>query len=203
MIFNGFIKAGFRLKRSRLARDCSGATMLEFALVAPFAILVIMAVIELSMIMLAQNIMESSTYVASRQGKTGYVAAGQTREQTILNVLHARAGSLLDISKINITTTTYNNFDNIGQPEPFVDANDNGVRDDGENYTDLNENGQYDQDQGVEGAGAAGEVVVYLVSYPWPIFTPVIASLMGVQNGTITLSSRAIVKNEPFGENGG
>lgn len=199
MRFFGFLKAGSRLKRTKKLRaNESGATMLEFALVAPFAVIAIMAVIELSLLMLAQNIMESATFIASRQGKTGYIESGMTREQTILNVLEARAGSLLDTDQITITTTTYNNFDDIGQPEPFVDANDNGVRDDGENYTDLNENGEYDEDQGAEGAGAASEVVVYVVTYPWHIFTPVIATLMGVQNSTIQLTSRAIVKNEPF-----
>jgi Flp pilus assembly protein TadG len=187
--------------RKNFARDNSGATMLEFALVAPFAVIMIMAVIELSLIMLAQNVMESATFTASREGKTGFVNNGETREQTILNVLNARAGSLLNTSEITITTTTYNNFNNIGQPEPYVDANGNSIRDDGENYTDINGNGEYDDDQGAEGAGAAGEVVVYLVSYPWHIFTPVISQLLGLQNSTITLSARAIIKNEPF--NGG
>lgn len=187
--------------RKNLARDCSGATMLEFALVAPFAIIMIMAVIELSLMMLAQNVMESATFVASREGKTGYVNNGMTREQTILSVLNARAGSLLDTSQISISTTTYNNFTNVGQSEPFVDANENGERDDGENFTDINGNGEYDSDQGVEGAGAAGEVVVYLVQYPWHIFTPVIGQLLGATNNTINLTARAIIKNEPF--NGG
>ncbi len=197
----GFAWAKFRLRRRKnLLRDDSGVTMLEFALVAPFAIVTFMSVIELSLIMLAQNVLESATYAASREGKTGYVATGVSREQTIMNVLNQRAGSLLDTNEITITTTTYNNFDKIGQPEPFVDANGNGKRDNGENYTDLNHNGKYDEDQGSQGAGAAGEVVVYLVSYPWHVFTPVIGNLMGFDNGTVTLSARAIIKNEPFSD---
>ncbi len=175
--------------------------MVEFALVAPFALILILAVIELAAMMLAQNVLETATFSASRSGMTGYVTAGKTREQSIRDILNQRAGSLLDVSKVTITSKTYNQFSKIGEPEPFVDANGNGKRDNGENYTDVNGNGVYDTDQGTDGQGGSSAIVLYTVSYPWKIFTPVIGQMMGLTNGQITLTSKAVIKNEPFSVN--
>ncbi len=177
--------------------DENGVTAIEFALIAPILLLLIMAITEISMIMYAQSIMESAAFSASRTGKTGYIASNFSREQTILNELNHRASSLLDSSKITINTTTYGQFSEIGQPEPFVDVNGNGKRDAGENYTDVNGNGQYDNDMGISGAGGGSQVVVYTINYPWPVFTPLIGALIGVQDH-INISARAVVQNEPF-----
>ncbi|MBW7837723.1 MAG: hypothetical protein H3C28_13935 [Sphingomonadales bacterium] len=96
-----------------------------------------------------------------------------------------------------MTSQTYQQFDQIGDPEPFIDANGNGERDEGENYTDVNGNGSYDTDMGASGLGNAGEVVVYTVSYPWRIITPLISQFFGA-NGVLNLSARTVVQNEPY-----
>lgn len=175
----------------------NGSTLIEFSMIAPILMLLMMGTIELSLIMYANSIMEGAAFDASRRGKTGYVDQDVTREDTILNTLYERTEDLLDTSQISITTTTYNQFDQIGQPEPFVDANGNGERDSGENYTDVNGNGQYDTDVGIAGAGSASQVVVYTINYPWPIFTPLVGDLLGL-DGVVNLTARAIVQNEPF-----
>ncbi|MDX2073349.1 MAG: TadE/TadG family type IV pilus assembly protein [Alphaproteobacteria bacterium] len=174
-----------------------GASAVEFALIAPVLLLMTIGIIEISLMMLTQNIMESVTFTASRLGKTGYVEAGITREETIIQALHDAADGLLDTTKITVDTQSYNEFGDVGSPEPFVDANGNGIHDDGENYTDVNANGQYDTDMGAAGEGNAGQVVVYIVTYPWSVSTPLLSSLMG-DHGVFSLTARAVVKNEPF-----
>ncbi len=186
-----------RRKYSPFWRKEEGVTAVEFALIAPVLLTMIMGIIETSLVMFAQNILEYSTFAASRLGKTGFSEDSAGREATILALLEDRAGTVLDTDRIAITTKSYARFDFVGDPEPFVDANSNGVRDAGENYTDVNGNGQYDTDMGSEGVGDAGEIVVYTVSYPWHITTPVIQNFLGT-DGTLTLSARAVVQNEPF-----
>ena len=75
-------------------------------------------------------------------------------------------GSLLDPKKITITSTSYSDFNNIGQAG-----------------------------QGTAGLGGPGDVVVYTVSYPWTIMTPIVSAVIG---NTITLSSSTVVRNEPY-----
>lgn len=186
------------LKKIRtLYRNEHGATAVEFALISPLLMFLMMAIVETSLVMFVQNVLENATFMAARLGKTGFSEDVGSREDAILTILNDRAGTVLDTSRVNITTRTYTRFDQVGDPEPFVDANNNGVRDTGENYTDVNGNGRYDTDMGAEGLGNAGEIVVYTVSYPWDIFTPMIQEFIGT-DGVINLSARAVIQNEPF-----
>ena len=174
----------------------------EFAVISPVLFLLIMGLVEVGLILSAQNILESATYLASRAGRTGYVADSRTQEETIRDTLEERASILFDserlsVSSLNMTNSAYSNYSEIGQPEPWVDANGNGEWDYGENFTDVNGNGSWDDDQGQGGAGSSGQVVVYTVTYPWRLFTPLMGHVLG-QDGIVNLTARAVVKNEPY-----
>lgn len=172
-----------------------GVTALEFALISPFLLLIIMGIIEFSLIMFVMATMESATVTTSRLGKTGYVTGGLSRQQMIINNMTARTTGLLDPNLITITTTVYSGFEDIGQPEPYTDSNSSGQYNIGEPYTDVNGNGAWDADMGVAGVGNAGDIVVYNISYPWSIITPPLKAIIG---NTYTVTVRTVVKNEPF-----
>lgn len=182
---------------TRFFRAQDGVAAIEFAAVAPVLLLLIMGIIEFSLIMLASNVLESATNLSSRLSKTGFADAGVTREQTIINAVKAQAGSLLDSTKLTISSKYYQQFDQINDPEPWTDKNSNGTWDAGEPYTDINGNGKWDADMGVAGYGGPGDIVVFTVSYPWSIATPIISDLVGT-NGAYTITSHAVVRNEPY-----
>lgn len=184
-------------KLRALLRADDGVSAIEFAIVAPVLVMLVFAIIEFSLIMVVYNVMESATSISSRLGKTGFVVAGQTREQTILNSIKDRAGNLIKGDMLTVTSKFYKQFDQINDPEPYIDANGNGNYDNGENYTDVNGNAQWDADMGASGYGSANDVVVYSVSYPWPIATPIIRELVG-SDGAYTITTHAVVKNEPY-----
>jgi hypothetical protein len=154
-------------------------------------------IIEFGVIMLVSNMMESATTVTSRLGRTGFTAGGQTREDMLLEQVRTRTASFLDPANITITSNFYAQFDQIGDAEPWNDTNGNGTPDAGE-YSDVNGNGQYDSDMGLGGYGNAEDIVVYTVSYPWPIMTPIMREIIGDAGGNIVLTARAVVKNEPY-----
>ena len=156
----------------RVKTDERGVTAIEFALIAPALIFIIVGITEMSLMLLTTHLLENATYNASRTAKTGFIAAGKTQLETVMHVLNTRVASLaplLDPSKLTVTSTAYGSLSDIGQPE-----------------------------QGTESLGTAGEVVVYTISYPWQMFTPLIGNLMGDENRIIVLSSRIVVRNEPF-----
>ena len=175
----------------------AGVSAIEFALIAPTLMLLIFGIIEYALIMTVYNVMESSTSISSRLGKTGYAAQGITRAQTIINAITTRAGTVIDADALTVTSKFYKQYDQINDPEPYVDTNGNGSRDNGESYTDINGNGQWDSDMGASGYGSAGDVVVYKVSYPWSVTTPIMRELIGT-NGIYTITTHAVVKNEPY-----
>lgn len=181
-------------KKLSLISNNRGVTAIEFAMIAPVLILLLTAIVEFSIVMFISSVMEGATAASSRYGKTGYIANGSTRQQQIVNSIVSRTAGLVDPAKITVTTTIYPSFNSISQEEPYIDANHNGTYDAGEDYTDVNGNNQWDS-SGVAGLGNANDIVVYNVSYPWKIHTPVIASFTG---DTFIISSKTVVKNEPY-----
>jgi len=174
-----------------------GVTAIEFAVIAPVMLLLVFGIIEFGIIMMVYNVMEGATAVSSRLGKTGYVASGLTRQQTIVNAITARAGALLDPNKITVTSKFYKQYDQINDPSPISTRMAMVAYNSGETYTDINGNGQWDADMGASGYGSAGDVVVYTVSYPWSVATPIISDLIAT-NGIFTITTHAVVKNEPY-----
>lgn len=182
----------------RLRKNEDGVTLVEFSLISPVLFLAAFGIIELGLMYSAQNLLESSTYKASRTGRIGYIEDGKTREGTVKALLNSRASIMMDISKITLTKQVYSNFDEIGLPEPYVDDNPaNGQYDYGEAYDDINGDGVWSEDRGRDAFGDGGEVAVYTVSYPWSVSTPLFDKVMGT-NGVVSLEARAVVKNEPF-----
>lgn len=155
----------------------------------------IMGSIEFSLFLFVQSSLEGATFSASRLGKTGFVDSPATREETIMQEIDDRIGFFLNMENLTLESKSYSDFASIGQPEPFVDVNDNGIKDATENFTDSNGNGVYDTDMGVDGPGSAGEIVVYTVSYPWRVLNPLFHSFLGE---TIEVTSQFVVKNEPY-----
>lgn len=183
-----------KCKIRKFNSDDSGVTTVEFALIAPVFILMLTGLIEFSLAMFASGVMEGATAASSRYGKTGYVIEGITRQQQIINTVSSRTAGLLNPDNITVNTTVYPSFDSISQEEPYIDANHNGTYNVGETYTDINGNGQWDS-EGVEGLGNANDIVVYTVSYPWTINTPLISYFF---SEPFVISSRTVVKNEPY-----
>jgi hypothetical protein len=181
----------------RLRRDARGVTAIEFAIVAPVVMLLLFGIVEFAIIMTVHNVMEGATSVSSRLGKTGFIMAGQTRQQTILATIEDRVGMLIDMDRLTMASKFYKQFDQINDPEPYSDANSNGNWDVGETYSDINGNGQWDVDMGASGYGSAGDIVVYTISYPWTVATPIMSDILG-DDGVYNVTTYAVVKNEPY-----
>jgi hypothetical protein len=182
---------------SRASQD-RGTTAVEFAMIAPVLLLTLMGIIEFGFMWTADIVLKDATQDAARTGRTGFVSENATQDATVRAIVRSRASVILDADKISIKSLSYSGFDTLKKPEPFVDANGNGVRDDGENFTDVNGNGIWDEDQGLSGYGGTSEVVLYTVSYPWSFFTPLIGDVVEATNGVVTLTATAVVQNEPY-----
>ncbi len=178
-------------------RRCNqGTTLIEFAFVSFALFMLMMGIIEFGLIFFAMSVLEGSTTVGSRIGKTGYYT-GLSREDYIRGRVSDLSAGYLDPTKLTIEILSYNSFDKVGQPEDFNDTNRNGSYDAGEGFTDVNGNGTWDADQGASGAGRSGAIVLYKVTYPWYVFTPLIGRFIGDENGKLNLSAISTVRNEP------
>ena len=192
----GIVRAKKSIRRPGW-RSRRGASVLEFAMIAPVVILLSIATIEFGYILTVQNLLELSARKASRTGLTGKQPASvyQTREEMLRALVVETGLGFIDPARLTIGMTAYDRFDSIGQPEPCMDLNGNGFCEPGEPFTDVNGNGRWDRDQGAASAGAGGQVVIYTVTYTDRPLTGVITALLA---SPLTYSVRVVVRNEPF-----
>lgn len=185
-----------RDRRFRLWRDERGATIVEFAVVLPVLLLAVIGIIEVAIVLFISSTIESAVFEASRFGVTGNNdVPGVTREDRVRDIVERRTYGLVDMDRVEIEALVYATFADIGQPEPFTDANANASYDIGEDYIDVNGNGQWDPDMGAAGLGGPSDVVVYRLSYSWGILTPIVRDVLGE---SIRNVSSVAVRNEPF-----
>ncbi len=183
---------------------CTAANAaVEFALVAPILILLIVGMFEIAMVMFVSVTVEGGLREAARFGITGNVPVGMTRQEQIMNMLATHTLGLVDLASSTITFKAYDSFGDIGQPEPFNDISPaNGAYDLGEPFTDMNGNSQWDADRGADGVGSSGEVVLYKIDYDWLLFTPIVANLI-TEGGALHMTASVTVRNEPYAPGGG
>lgn len=180
-------------------RNEKGATIIEFAILGPIFLLMIVAMMEIGIMMVIQNSLDAAAREASRVGITGSeVLTSAEREEAIrtrvLEVVDRLSGGIAKEQNITITVRAYDELASLGQPEPFQDTNGNGQYDVGEFFTDVNGNDAYDTDQGVSDSfGLSGQAVDYQINYRWDS----IVSLMGIDD-IIILEGRVAVVNEEF-----
>lgn len=186
-----------RLFRRIWARK-DGAAATEFAFIALPLFLLVVGIVEIAMILFVDVLLEGAVRDSARFGITGYAPQGTDRATVIRQIIKERTVGMIDMKKVSIETLVYRNFSEIGKPEPFTDqAPFNGRYDAGEPFVDVNGNGKWDADMGAAGAGGPGDIVVYRVSYDWPLFTGFISPYLG-SNGFFPLRASVAVRNEPF-----
>ncbi len=176
-------------------RDKSGSTMVEFAIVFPAFLVMVLGIIEVAMVIFISSSIESAVLEASRFGITGGTSGGISRQQRVLDIVSENTYGLVDMSTVDVETLVYGSFADIGEPEPFDDANGSGSFDDGEIFTDVNGNGMWDADMGAAGLGGPSDVVVYSVRYDWGVMTPMFQGIMG---DSVRHVSSVAVRNEPY-----
>ena len=186
-----------RTQLKQLAACQSGTAILEFAFALPVVLLLVTGIMEFALLNFATSLLEGGLREAARYGITGLNATDGSREARIVEIVNEHAAGLFTITSDNVETLEYQDFSEIGEPEPYTDSNGNGAYNAGEPYTDVNCNGQWDADRGAHGVGAGDEVVLYRVTYDQSTVTGLLDPLIA-PNGTVTLEASIAVRNEPF-----
>jgi len=177
-----------------LARNESGAALVEAALGLPILLSTIIGVLEVANFFFITAAVENAVLHASRFGLTGQTEEGSTREQQVRDVIEKQTFGRVDMDTIEIETLVYEQFADIGAPEPYTDENGSESWDNGEPYTDVNGNGAWDDDMSDVGLGGGGDIVLYRVTYN-------AQSLTGFGDWAlreIGISATVAVRNEPY-----
>jgi Flp pilus assembly protein TadG len=188
---------------TRFARDTRGATLLEFALLTPVMLMMIMGLGDLLYQAYTQSILTGAFQKAGRDsGLEGGTANTATIDKSVIAAMAPIVKNLSYNCAPSGTAatwcTTRKNYDTFSEvaPEPFVDTNGNGIRDPGECFTDENGNGSWDTDPGNDGQGGASAVILYTMTITYPRIFPVAGLFKWPK--TQTISASTLLKNQPY-----
>lgn len=177
----------------RLRRDERGATLIEFAMVAPVMLLVIMGLLDMTYRIYATAILQGAVQKASRYATLASNNTSQTAIDTeVKNAFKQINGAVTDASFV-ITRRNFTNFTNADKMEPSTGPG--GACAAGYTYVDLNNSNTYD-DGAQNGQGGAQDAVLYTVQVTYPTPFPV-SSLYGATR-TPTIRATTILRNQPF-----
>ena len=186
-----------------LLRDRRGVSVVEFGLVAPVMVMLIMGLGDLLLQVYTQALLNGEVQKAARDsGIEGGAASGGTIDARVIARLAPLIKGLTQSCAASGATATwcstrrsYDSFTNVA-PEPFTDANGDGIRQPGECFTDINGNGTWDADPGITGQGGASAATQYTMTIRYPHLFPV-AGLLG-WSAMQTISATTVLKNQPY-----
>lgn len=179
------------IKLQRLAREKRGMALVEFALIAPTFMLLLMGVFDIGYGMYAKAILEGAVESAGRSA-----SLENTTNAAIDDKVRAQITALNRSGNLQFTRTYYQNYVDVDLPEDFTDTNGNSQWDPGECYVDRNGNNSWDADVGLPGRGGAQDVVLYSAAFEYRRLFPLWKILGQSENQTIT--GTTYLRNQPF-----
>lgn len=171
-------------RRRSFARDTRGATLVEFAILAPIFFAILAAILQTSLQFLAAQVLESAVYDASRTIRVGQ-AQRETwtvsdYKKTVCDRLYGLFG---DCSDLHVNVRQIDNFRSANYSVPL----------------DLKCLKDCKWTEGeVWAPGVASSVVLVQVYYRYPSIVPVPFATTALPDGRRLLGAATIFRNEPF-----
>lgn len=181
---------------ARLGREEGGNAAIEFAIVAPVFLTLLIGTFDLGQMVYAKSILSGAVEQAARSSS---LQGGNT--VTADKMVGDMVKRVLPGVTISSQRMSYFDFADIKRPEKWNDADADATCNNGEGYMDENGNGIWDSDIGVSGNGGASDVIIYTVTATYsPVFKIPFAPQSWNQR---SLSSTAVRKNQPFAQQTG
>lgn len=199
-------------------RNRDGASIVEFAIVAPIFFLLIMGIIEFGLFMFHKVAIEAITMQVAREASlnssSGYsnCNGGNDRYAYIRCYVREKASSLINGEQVqvNINTvaqggTTVPDICLNTDPPSSTPATCAG----GQGYEEVNGLPGYQGASSINRPGSAGELIEVRVSYPWRVLVPFMSKIIGseqppakagdppTRTGVVMITSSTVFRNEP------
>lgn len=184
----------------RVARDEEGATLVEFAIILLPLLLLLMGGLDLGYQAYLQSVLQGALNDVARSGSMeapSFDCEGDSVEAKVGCAITRRSDVVARNATYSIEIRSFFDFSGVGRSEKLItDYNSNGSYDPGDCFSDLNNNGAFDESAGREGIGGADDVVFYRVTLNSPRLFP----LQGILNvpDTYTIEAQSAVRNQPF-----
>jgi Flp pilus assembly protein TadG len=182
------IRAGLCRPFNRLAASESGATAVEFGLVAAPFLAVLVALLQTGMVFFAGRVLDEITDQAGRYIMTGQAQSANMTQAGFKNYLctgtntAGLVNALFTCGNFMINVQNYSSFSSASTTTPTLTFSNGNV-----------------SNTWSWSPGNPGDIVVVQVMYQWPIVLgPLGFNLSNLSNGNRLLVSTAVFKNEPY-----
>lgn len=197
-----------RLRTLAPAED--GATIVEFALIAPTLCLLLIGAFDISHTLYMQSVLQGAVQKAARDGTLESASGSVSTPRDLLDqMVKNQILPLNNAAQISFNRRFYRTFSDAAaaKAEEFTDTSDpanpfhDGKCNNGEPYIDANNNGRFDRDGG-DSADRAGarDNIVYTVTVSYPRMFPLDRFIGG--SGTTTLNASTVLASQPYGDQG-
>jgi Flp pilus assembly protein TadG len=167
------------IARFRAAQQ--GATVVEFALVAPALIAMLVAIFEVTLFLFAQQTLQSAAVQAGRIFMTGSAQNSGLTQAQFTSQVCPLVQAMFNCNNLLINVANYTSFSGASTAAPTL----------------YNAQGQLNS--GSFSAGTPGQVMVVQIAYPWPVLgAPLGFSLPNLGNGTTEIMGVTAFRVEPY-----
>ena len=175
--------------------DRSGATALEFAMIAAPFILMLFSIIELGLYFMVQVTLDNAADIAARELRTGQIVADGTSDTN-------GETSFLKAICSNMSWLQGQCTSNIGGSTPYlvIDVRPLTSYSNGSGVPPAELNGAMNTAAFCFYSGSAGAAVEMRAFYRWQLFTPYQLGLQTFSNGVAELQSTEVFQVEPNGQ---
>ncbi len=171
-----FLKSGSTARAARLGKDESGATAVEFALVATPFFALLMALFEVGMIFWVGSLLDNAVADASRLIRTGQAQAGGFSKNKFRKAICDKM-SMIDCGKLVIDVRKFPDFNSVTTPSLVSGSN---------------------LKPGSFTLGTGGEIVLVRVFYKWSLLAPYLTLMNNMGSGSRLMATAQLFRNEPF-----
>lgn len=177
-----------------IRRDESGATIVEFALLLPALMVVLMGLLDLAYNMYTAQMLQGAIQQTARESSIEGASANVAALDGIVNTA---VKAVAPAATLTFTRMAYTSFTQAGRPEDFDDLNASGSCDNGEPFEDANGNSTWDIDPGSAGFGGGRDAVLYTVRVRYDRLFPVFAFIPG-QTRQFSMAASTVLRNQPY-----
>lgn len=176
----------------RILPDTRGAAMMEFALVAPVLLLMVVGGLGAGHTLYVKSVLDGEMQKAARDTSLED-AASDTRRAVIQDRVRAQVHELIAGARVDFQLTSFHDYRNAqNRKEEYTDSDHDGTCNHGESYVDANNNGTWDLQGGRDGVGGSKDVVLLNAIVSYPSFLA-----FGQSRGQMTLTSSTLLRNQP------
>ncbi|MEW6640923.1 MAG: TadE/TadG family type IV pilus assembly protein [Pseudomonadota bacterium] len=168
---------------ARFARTERGATAVEFAIIAPIFIGLLIAVLQTGIFFFAQETLQAAAMQSGRLFMTGQAQNSSMTQAQFLNQVCPQVQALFNCNQLMVDVQSYTSFSGANTGSPTLTYNAQGQ---------VTNNWSFSP-------GTQGQVVVLRLIYQWPLIGgPFQLILPNLSNGTALMMGVSAFRVEPY-----